>query len=285
MTRPLLEFSAAKAAGTPTEAARDGTLVRHPDRPLLKKRPVKAFRHFRALIADKEDTSQVFAIFDSLPSSQFMDNLREFCLSDEGMELRKREPFLPPILDDHETLRKMPAGSVAHAYCDFMEREGLSAAGLVAESARSWENDVNFSDLVTWYGARRRDTHDLLHIITGYGRDALGEQCVLAFTHGQNGGFGNLFIGYLGAYEIRRTLPPGPARQAPIMAAVREAQVKGRGRARLAELPITDVLAMPLNEARALLGIADPSVYHQCHRIWRDAGRDPYDLLGQKIAA
>ena len=25
----------------------------------------------------------------------------------------------------------MPKGSVAHTYCDFMEREGLSAAGLV----------------------------------------------------------------------------------------------------------------------------------------------------------
>ncbi|MGB3740328.1 MAG: Coq4 family protein [Pontixanthobacter sp.] len=272
-------------AGTDIESARDGMLVRHPDRPVLKKRPYKAFRHFRALIADKEDTAQVFEIFDALPSGQFMDDLRSFCLSDEGEALRVREPFLPPMLDDRDTLRAMPEGSVAHAYCDFMEREGLSAAGLVAESARSWENDTRYDDLVRWYGDRRRDTHDLLHIITGYGRDALGEQCVLAFTHGQNGGFGNLFIAYLGGAEIKRTLPAGPAQKAPIMAALREAQVKGRGRARLCEMPIMDVLAMPLPEARALLGIADPAYYYRCHRVWRDAGYDPYDLLGQKAAA
>ncbi len=277
MTRPLLDTPSSAIAA---ETARDGTLVRHPDRPELKKRPIKAFHHFRALIADKEDTAQVFEIFDALPSGQFMANLREFCLSQEGEELRAREPYLPPILDDHATLRAMPEGSVAHAYCDFMEREGLSAAGLVAESARSYENNRKFDDLVTWYGNRRRDTHDLLHIITGYGRDALGEQCVLAFTHGQNGGFGNLFIGYLGAVEIKRTLPRGPAQRAPILAAVREAQLKGRGRARLCEMPITDVLAMPLEEARTLLGISDPALYRECHRVWRDAGFDPYDLLG-----
>lgn len=281
MTKPVIDSNTRRLA----ETARDGTLVRHPDRPALKKRPIKAFRHFRALIADKEDTSQVFDIFDALPSGQFMNQLRGFCMTPEGERVRKIEPFLPPILDDHETLRKLPQGSVAHAYCDFMEREGLSAAGLVEESAKSWENDKSFDDLVLWYGNRRRDTHDLLHIITGYGRDALGEQCVLAFTHGQNGGFGNLFIGYLGAIEIKRTLPAGAAKRAPVMRAVREAQKKGRGRARLVDLPVTEVLAMPLAEARAALGISEAVEYKECHRIWHEAGRDPYDLLGQGAEA
>ena len=40
------------------------------------------------------------------------------------------------ILDDHDSIKKLPAGTVGRAYVDFMEREGLTAAGLEAEYAR-----------------------------------------------------------------------------------------------------------------------------------------------------
>ena len=43
------------------------------------------------------------------------------------------KPSLIALLDDHEALRTLPAGSLAHAYCDFMESEGLTAKGLVDE--------------------------------------------------------------------------------------------------------------------------------------------------------
>lgn len=277
MTAPILD----PATGLSIAAARDGTLLYDPERPKLKKRPLKAYRHFRNLMADKEDTEQVFHIFDALPSSAFVTQMENFALSEEGERVRQMEPALVPILDDHETLRKMPAGSVAHAYCDFMEAEGLSAAGLVAESEKTWAHRAQYDDLVAWYGNRRRDTHDLLHILTGYGRDALGEQCVLAFTHGQNGGPANLFIAYLGALELKRTVKS----KAPVLRALREAQVKGRGRPRLTDRAVTEVLAMPLGEVREKLGIVDPRWYKECHRVWQDAGRDPYDLLAEGAAA
>jgi ubiquinone biosynthesis protein COQ4 len=62
--------------------------------------------------------------------------VRDLALSERGERLRTTEPSLPEILDDHATLRRTPKGSLAHAYCDFMEAEGLSAAGLVAEAER-----------------------------------------------------------------------------------------------------------------------------------------------------
>src|SRR3546814_1330225 len=80
-----------------------------------------------------------------------------------------------------------------------MRREGLSAAGLVAESDKMGRQQ--FDDQVQWYSNRLRDTHDLFHILTGYGRDALGEQCVLGFTYGQTGNYGNAFIAYAGRSE------------------------------------------------------------------------------------
>ena len=181
----------------------DGVLFRHPDRPQPRRNVRAAFRHFRELLKDKEDTSHVFKIFEALPSKQFLPRARAFSLSRQGERIRESEPFLPDILDDHAALREYPVGSVAQSYCDFMEAEGLTAAGLVEEGERAWPGRPKFGDLVEWYACRRRDTHDLLHVLTGYGRDALGEQCVLAFTYGQNGGIAHLFIAYLGALNVR----------------------------------------------------------------------------------
>src|SRR3546814_8402322 len=60
------------------------TIFSHPDRQPQKFRPFKAFQHFRKLIADKEDTEQVFHIFENLPRKGFMDDARAFVTSDFG---------------------------------------------------------------------------------------------------------------------------------------------------------------------------------------------------------
>ncbi|MAK98285.1 MAG: hypothetical protein CL805_03980 [Citromicrobium sp.] len=257
------------------ETARDGTPLRHPDRVIPKYRPLVAYHHFRELLKDKEDTSHVFRIFEALPHKGFMPRVRRLVLSEQGERLRAEEPYLPPILDDHETLRKLPKGTVAHAYCDFMEPEGLSAAGLVAEADKLGRR--KFGDLVEWFGFRNRDTHDLMHVLTGYGRDALGEQCVLLFTHGQQPSHGHLLIGYAGALNIKRNVKGS---KAPVFKAVRQAQKTGTACPPLVEMSIRELLAMDLAEARAKLNIPEPHWYRECHRVWREEGIDPYALLG-----
>jgi len=252
-----------------------GQHIVHPDRPNLKMRPFKALSHFRNLLKDKEDTEQVFHIFQCLPRAAFRDEAVDFVTSDFGEALMQREPFLPDLLDDHDRLRAMPVGSVAHAYCDFMETEGLSAAGLVAEYEKF--SAVKYGDKLEWYLSRSRDVHDLLHVLTGYGRDALGEQCVLAFTYGQNPGPANLFIAYLGALNMKRSV----SWSAPLVKAVRQAQKAGTACPRLIEQDIAALLAEPLDMARARLDIPTPDIYRQAHRDMRDDGINPYDLLGQ----
>jgi ubiquinone biosynthesis protein COQ4 len=259
--------------------AADGTVLLHPDRPASRYRPVRAVRSFQALIKDKEDTSLVFKIFESLPSKTFLPRVRELALSPQGEYLRTSEPRLPEILDDHAALRRTPKGSLAHAYCDFMEAEGLSAAGLVAEAEKLGR--AKYPDLVQWFMERSRDTHDLFHVLTGYGRDALGEQCVLLFTHGQSPSHGHLLIGYAGAANIK-TMVKGS--RAPIFGAVRQAHRIGKGAPRLIEQPIRELLARPLEDVRRDLSIPQPSQYRECHRIWREEGIDAYDLLATKPA-
>ena len=247
-----------------------------PTRVMPRTRPLKAYRHFRELLKDKENTEEVFYIFEALPWKGARAAAARFLSTPEGQAIRASEPFLPDLLDDHASLRKLPAGSVAHAYCDFMEREGLSAAGLVAESMKFRTGRYEFKDQFTWYLDRQRDTHDLQHVLTGYGRDALGEQCVLAFTYGQQPSPGHLFIGYLGGLEISRKQRV----KVPVLAAVREAQKLGAGCPRITEQPIRDLLALPLDEARRQLNITPTRVYNQVHTMWRNNGIDPYDLLG-----
>ena len=243
-------------------------------------RPLKAWHHFRELLKDKENTEEVFHIFESLPWKGMRPAAEKFLQSERGKAIRASEPYLPAILDDHAALRCMPAGSVAHAYCDFMEREGLSAKGLVDEFERFNNGRYDFNDQFAWYLNRLRDTHDLLHILTGYGRDALGEACVLAFTYSQQPSPAHLFIAYSAGLNMKKTLKS----KAPVLHAVREGQKLGKACPRIIETPIRELLAMQVDEARAKLGITPTRYYAQAHQTWRAGGIDPYDLLVSKAA-
>lgn len=258
----------------------DGTVLLHPDRPEAQYRPLRALRNFRMLMKDKEDTAAVFRIFESLPSKDFLPRIAELSLSERGAYLRNTEPCLPEILDDHAALRRTPKGSLAHAYCDFMEAEGLTAAGLVAESDRAGR--PRYPDLVEWYINRSRDTHDLFHVLTGYGRDALGEASVLLFTHGQSPSQGHLLIGYAGAANIKKM---AKGTKAPVFGAVREAHRTGKGAPPLIAQPIRQLLERPVEDVRAELRIPSPVKYRECHRIWREEGIDPYNLLASATPA
>jgi ubiquinone biosynthesis protein COQ4 len=246
-----------------------------PGRPKMRYNFPKAWRHFKELVKDKENTAEVFPIFEALPWKGIYAAATAFLTTERGQEIRRLEPSLVEILDDHAALRKLPAGSLAHVYCDFMEREGLSAQGLVDELETYRPAEMHFNDQIEWYFKRLRDTHDLLHILTGFGRDALGEQCVLAFTYSQQPALAHLFLGYAGAVEIAKLKTV----KAPIFRAVREAQKMGKACPRLVEMPITELLALPLADVRARLNIAEPKYYRQAHAMWRSAGIDPYDLM------
>ena len=252
-------------------------------RPELRLRPAKAWRHFQNLLKDKENTEEVFHIFESLPWRNLRPSAESFLRSARGQALRLREPSLPVILDDHAGLRRMPAGSLAHAYCDFMEREGLTAQGLVDEFDKFAVKHEQFQDQFRWYLNRMRDVHDMLHVLTGYGRDALGEACVLAFTYSQQPSPAHLFIGYMAGLNINKQTRGS----APVLRAVREGQKLGKACPRLCEQAITELLPLPIDDVRRRLNITPTVHYQRAHAIWRESGVDPYDLLGKnaKLAA
>lgn len=246
------------------------------DVPRMPRQWAKAFRHFRNLMANKEDTSQVFHINMSLNGNDLYKSFNEFVAHPEGRKRFEERRVLPPILDDRERLLAMPQGSLAHAYREFMDTQGLSAQGLIDEyEAFSKDIEDTRDPDFRWYNDRLRDTHDLTHVLTGYSRDALGETSVLAFSYQQHRGFGNQFIAYMGAYEVKRAAPKG----APVFGSIREAARRGRAADKIEYYDILDLLPRPLEEVQAMLGITPATQYDKVHEMMRAAGIDPYEAI------
>jgi ubiquinone biosynthesis protein COQ4 len=251
------------------------TLFRDPRRPARRFRPLQALGHFRKLVADKEDTAQVFLIDACLPSKRFDEDARAFCARAQGRALMATEPFLPDLLDDHAALLALPPGSVAHAYVAFMRAEGLTAAGLVAESEKPFAGHADYHDQSGWFSKRLRDTHDLVHVLTGYGRDALGEQCALGFSSAQYPGLTDFFLAWAGAFEVRRRVKT----DAPVFGAVGEARRHGKMAAKLYEQDVRALLAEPLEAARKRMNIGAPAQYRLAHQRYRALNIDPHNFL------
>lgn len=230
-------------------------------------RPIEAMRRMQKLIADKEDTEQVFHIISALNGNHMLKEMEAFAATEAGAARIEQRRYLPPILDNHDELLTLPEGTVGRTYVDFMRREGLTAQGLVDESEKFFTG--KYDDLVEWYGNRKRDTHDMFHVLSGYGRDALGEAALLAFTHGQSGGGrGLIFISYMGCRQVRKVVP----RNIDVMACFHEGRRNGKAAVKIVEQDIIALLDQPLDEVRERMNIKPPVAYHRALKQFEEAG-------------
>ncbi len=253
----------------------------HPDRKVSAFRPIKAWRHFRKLVADKEDTEQVFHIIEALKGKRSYERAVDFIKSETGQHLMQRGNDLPAMLDNHARWADLPANSVAQHYIRFMTREGLSAAGLVEESNKFKPQHERPNDQLEWYFERLRDTHDLFHVLTGYGRDALGEGCLLGFSYEQNPNLGALFIAYAGNRELRKATRT----KAPVLEALREGRRLGKAAARLAHQEVESLMSEDIDEARTRLNLGRPEIYYHCLEILEAEGNSAQDLMTEQMQA
>ena len=263
------------------------------DRPLVASdrtvsgfRPIKVLHHFRKLVADKEDTEQVFHIIEATKGKRSHRQAWDFIQSPEGQRFLRDEVDVPAMLDDHDRWADLPENSLGRHYMAFMKREGLTAAGLVAESHKWAPPESLPQDLTQWYFDRLRDTHDLFHVLTGYGRDALGETSLLGFSYSQNLNAGILFIAYAGARQIARMT----GTRAPLLSAVREGQRHGKLADKIAHMDVEAVMREDIDEVRQRMNMAPPTTYRECLRILEDEGHSAAQLAlsqpqGEPLAA
>ncbi|WP_306414864.1 Coq4 family protein [Brevundimonas aurantiaca] len=216
----------------------------------------RAFRALRRLIANKEDTTQVFEIMNALAGNSVRRGYMRMLETPEGARQAFKMVELADRLHDRPWLESMPAGSVGRAYLDFIDERNLSAYGLANESRKVADSDIEAAHPYAWYARRLRDIHDLWHVLAGYRTDALGEACVVALSLPQTGskGFGLIAIG--AAVEITKARTGYPCARA-----VFEAWRRGRKAAWLPALDYEALMSEPLDQARARLGLGGPTLY------------------------
>ncbi|HYF22519.1 MAG TPA: Coq4 family protein [Caulobacteraceae bacterium] len=244
-----------------TDVAVSNSSFQYGYRPL---RPLVAWRAFRRLVADKEDTAQVFEIMRALTGRSIPNGYARLLRSPEGGRIAFERRELAPVFSDPARLAAYAPETVGAAYRAFMAEENLSAEGLAQES-RKVEPQIDAPHVYAWYGRRLRDVHDVWHVLSGYGRDALGEACVVAFSYAQTRSLGFAFIGLGAANEIARENPAVPARKA-----VLEAWRNGRAADWLPGLDYERLFEEPLEAARARLNIRSPETYLSVPRAVRD---------------
>ena len=231
--------------------------------------PVRAIRALRRLLADKEDTAQVFEIMNALAGDSARRGYLKMLRTPEGGDQAFRMAELADRLQDKTWLRALPADSVGAAYLALIEERDFSAYGLAEESRKVADTEIDAAHPYAWYARRLRDVHDIWHVLTGYQTDALGEACVVAFSYPQtrSTGFGLIAAGV--ALEFMRARTGHPCARA-----ILQAFQRGRRAAWLPGLDYEALLAEPLDKARARLGLAGPTLYDQVPVEARNAYRD-----------
>lgn len=219
-------------------------------------RPVEALVALRRLLRDPEDTHQAFRVVRALDGRQAARFLGCFRASPDGARMLRERPSLLARLLDREALRALPEGSLGRAYLTFVEREGISADGLVEVSATGDRilSDPDFGFLAD----RMRDSHDLWHVVTGYQTDLIGEASVLAFTAAQTESPGTALLvagGFVRSFGFRDRA--GRTARAQIRAAWQ----RGKRAGWLPAAPWEALLTRPLDEVRLRYGLGAPPVY------------------------
>jgi ubiquinone biosynthesis protein COQ4 len=214
-----------------------------------------ALRAVRLLLADPDDTVQVFRIMAALNSGTARKNYHRLIATPEGGRIAYRCVELVARLTDRAFLGQFAEGTVGAAYRAFLDKTGFSADGLADVSALVERDSEEHP--YAWFGRRERDIHDIWHVLTGYqANDPLGELCLVAFSYAQSGGLGWGFIALAGALKAL-----GERGGLSVVRAIREGHRHGRAAAWLHAEDIETLFAEPLDAARARLKIAPPAAY------------------------
>jgi len=102
----------------------------------------------------------------------------------EGRALLDARPSLQGPDLDLSVLERMPEGSLGHAFARYFKVNGIGP----------FVSSFPIDGDVAYLSKRYRETHDLVHVITGYGTDEPGEMEVQAFIWGNLGLWQTLMI-------------------------------------------------------------------------------------------
>ncbi len=218
--------------------------------------PIVTLRQLRQLIANPEDTSKVFEVIRAASGPSLRKGIKRFRAREVGRRVLAMEIDLLDTVRDRQRLEGLDHGTLGRTYYDFIYAEALSADGLVDASMPQGNSLYDeMSPDMRRYAQRLRDQHDIWHTLTQYGRDELGEACLLGFTYAQSRNRGIGLIVLMGGWKLYTALGTR---------ALRAIWQGFRSGLHASWLPGEDwegMLELPIEEVRRQLAIRPPTAY------------------------
>ncbi len=228
-----------------------------PNRKAPKSKILTTIKAIRKLIADKEDTAQVFKIITTWGEAAHQRSFKKFMRHENAQKILTAEKPLLHYLQDSAWLKSLPEDSLGRHYYEFTTRENINADGLNDAFIDGTQHDkTGVSSEQIIFTDRQLIAHDLWHVVTGYNRDSLGELSLLAFTYRQFGNIGFLLIMLAGWQHLAKQMP-----KVKIGHALREGLRLGKQADWLGGADWEFLLTQPLADVRRILGITPPKHY------------------------
>ena len=221
-------------------------------------KPLVAVKALKRLIANPDNTEEVFAIIRAMSGDSLFRAFDRFKLTETGRRIIEEKRELLETLRNRERLNQNKPGSFGRSYLSFVQSEKITADGLVDASEENVPPELeNQSEELISFGKRMRDQHDLWHVLTGYGRDTFGEVCLLWFTYAQTKNRGLGLIAVVGAFRHYRELG------SRVLKACFGAYMAGKRAAWLPQQDWEAMLEQPIDDVRQQLNIPNPKVYQK----------------------
>lgn len=119
--------------------------------------------------------------------------------SEQGRRMLSERPSLQGKELDLSALERLPEGTLGHEFARYFRDNKISPF----ETTLELKNDIDF------IGKRYRETHDVLHLLTGYGTDVVGEMELQAYALGNLGIRSAVLILLFGTVEQLKARQPG----------------------------------------------------------------------------
>ena len=156
------------------------------------------------LLRDPDRLDQVLVLGEVVNAGSIDRILARFEDDPDGRDLLARRPSIDSQSVDFAGLAALPDGTLGCEYARFLRDHGISPD--------AWPPPRMTTDRATWLGQRLRQTHDILHVVTGCAPDVPGEIVLQAFTFAQTGAPSSLLIALLGSLKHRARHPGLPGR-------------------------------------------------------------------------
>jgi ubiquinone biosynthesis protein COQ4 len=136
---------------------------------------LKAVKGFIEFANNPSKTEAVFDIADGLRPTGLYQQFIEHAHSQPAVSQIIQERYFAPMTDLEDLLR-YPQNSLGYQYATHMKQLGLKT---------DFYRKIDIEDDYSYLAMRMRQTHDVWHIITGFGTDVGGEAGLQALTLAQ----------------------------------------------------------------------------------------------------